>query len=338
MRRGIIALTRNALSLAHRLKDFYEDSSIYTLSKWNDPDSSVIEDGLASFTGKIFLRHEILIFITAAGIAVRCIAGCLGGKTKDPGVLVMDEKGKFVISLLSGHIGGANEEAMDVAKFLGAIPVITTASDVNKRLSVDMIALKYGLFINDMKAAKDVTSLIVNEGKIAVVSDIAVDMPDYLSCPADEADAIIFITNRKTDLSGKISVQLFPKNIFLGIGCRKGTDGRKLISFIEDRLDYYGLDYRSISSIASIDIKKDEQGIRETAEYFGCETVFFCAGKLNMFADRFDGSEFVEKIAGVRSVCEPAAFIAGGCEGEFIMKKEKRDGITMAIFEKGSAR
>jgi cobalt-precorrin 5A hydrolase len=331
---GIITLTKKGIDLSKKLKLHFEESEIYTLPKWNEKDCREIEGNFTDFVGKIFKKYEILIFIMASGIVVRTIAKHIEDKTKDPGIIVMDEKGKFVISLLSGHIGGANEAASVIAEKIGAVPVITTSSDVNDKIAVDMLAKKNGLFVGSMEKAKFITSMIVNEQKVLAVSDFEIELPEYLKNGIDEAEGIIFITNKIVENNTLPYVQLIPKNIVIGIGCKKGIESNKLIAFIEENLVSCGLDKRSMIAISSVDIKKDEKAIIDASLFFNCETVFIDRENIKKIENDFEKSEFVREQIGVGSVSEPAAFLAGNSCGKFLMKKKAKDGMTLTIFEK----
>lgn len=158
MRYAIIALTAGAVKFGETLKYQLKEADLYVLPKFSGEGHKFIEGSLMDFTGTLFDKHRVIIFIMATGIVVRAIAEHLKNKTVDPAVIVMDEKGRFVISLLSGHIGGANSEAEKIASLTGAVPVITTASDLNNKLAVDQLALKYNCSMDDMKRATEITA------------------------------------------------------------------------------------------------------------------------------------------------------------------------------------
>jgi len=329
---ALVALTKNALKLSFKVKKYFPDSEIYTLSKWNEENAAAIEGNFTEFVGNIFGKHEIIIFIMATGIVVRSIAEFIKDKTMDPGIVVIDEKGKFVISLLSGHIGGANEAAEIIAKKIRAKSVITTASDVNGKIAVDTLAKKYGLIIDDMEKAKIITSMIVNGGKVLVKSDCKIEVPKYLR-KVKNAEGFIYITNKIIE-EEKPFVKLIPKNIILGIGCKKDTETEKLIEFIKKTFSELELDLKSIDTIASIDIKKDEKAILDAAEYFKCKTVFFDKNQILKVEKKFEQSEFVKETVGVGSVSGPSAYLAGNKKGKFLVGKNIFEGITLSVFER----
>jgi len=330
---GIIAITQNGLALAKKLKAQFPDSVIYTLAKWHDEECTAIEPDLSTFTTQFFDRHKTLVYIMATGIVVRSIARHLVGKTVDPAVVVLDEKGQFAISLLSGHLGGANGVASEIAGTIGATAVITTASDVQGMPSVDMIAQKHQLIIDSMHDAKTLTAMTVNGQKVGWRNDSLLNLPCYY--PSDEIDAegLVVVSNR-IDLVEKVPfAQLIPQNITVGVGCRRSIPGQQIINFVTEQLQLNSINEMSIRQLASIGIKSDEQGILDAAEHFKVPVLFVEAAEIEMIEQDFSSSAFVKSQVGVSGVCEPAAFIAGGRAGEFISRKKSKEGITVAIFE-----
>ena len=330
---GIIAITQNGLALAKKLKAQFPDSVIYTLDKWHDEECTAIEPDLSTFTAQLFDRHKTLVYIMATGIVVRSIARHLVGKTVDPAVVVLDERGQFAISLLSGHLGGANAVASEIAGAIGATAVITTASDVQGMPSVDMIAQKHQLIIDSMHDAKILTAMTVNGQKVGWRNDSLLNLPCYYPCDEIDAEGLVVVSNR-TDLAEKVlSAQLIPQNIIVGVGCRRGISGQQIIDFVTEQLQLNSISEMSIRQLASIDIKSDEQGVLDAAAHFGVPAVFVETTEIEKIEQDFSSSAFVKSQVGVSGVCEPAAFIAGGRTGEFISRKKSKEGITVAIFE-----
>lgn len=330
---GIIAITQQGLALAKKLKAQFPDSVIYTLAKWHDRECTAIEPDLSTFTAQLFDRHKTLVYIMATGIVVRSIARHLVGKTVDPAVVVLDEKGQFAISLLSGHLGGANGVASEIAGAIGATAVITTASDVQGMPSVDMIAKGHQLIIESMHDAKTLTAMTVNGQKVGWRNDSLLNLPCYYPCDENDAEGLVVVSNR-TNLAVKVPfAQLIPQNIIIGVGCRRGIPGQQIIDFVTEQLQLNSINEISIRQLASIDIKSDEQGILDAANHFKVAVVFVEAGEIEMIEHEFTSSAFVKSQVGVSGVCEPAAFIAGGRSGEFISRKKSKEGITVAIFE-----
>ena len=330
---GIIAITQQGLALAKKLKAQFPDSVIYTLAKWHDKECTAIEPDLGTFTAQLFDRHKTLVYVMATGIVVRSIARHLVGKTVDPAGVVLDEKGQFAISLLSGHLGGANAVASEIAGAIGATAVITTASDVQGVPSVDMIAQKHQLIIESMHDAKTLTSMTVNGQKVGWRNDSLLNLPCYYPCDEIDAEGLVVVSNR-TNLADKVLfARLIPQNIIVGVGCRRSIPGQQIIDFITEQLQLNLINVMSIRQLASIDIKSDEQGILDAAAHFGVSAVFVGTAEIEKIEHDFSSSAFVKSQVGVSGVCEPAAFIAGGRTGEFISRKKSKEGITVAIFE-----
>jgi len=330
---GIIAITQQGLALAKKLKAQFPDSVIYTLAKWHDEECTAIEPDLSTVTAQLFDNHKTLVYIMATGIVVRSIARHLVGKTVDPAVVVLDEKGQFAISLLSGHLGGANAVANMIALAINATAVITTASDAQGMPSVDMIAKKHQLIIESMRDAKTLTAMTVNGQKVGWRNDSLLNLPCNYYSAENDADGLVVVSNR-TNLVEKVPfAQLTPQNITVGVGCRRGIPGQRIIDFVTDQLQLNSINVMSIRQLASIDIKSDEQGILDAADHFKVPVLFVEAGEIEMIEHEFTSSAFVKSQVGVSGVCEPAAFIAGGRTGEFINRKKSKEGITVAIFE-----
>lgn len=342
MKLAIVTLTKGGLNTAKKVKDSLEDSvDIFSKSEFNGKDIKRINGSLRDFVGEIFYKYEFILFIMATGIVVRVIAPYIKDKTRDPGIMVMDEKGKFIISLLSGHLGGANSYTEKIAKKIDATGVITTASDVLGLISVDMLAKKLNCKMESLKKAKDITSDIVNEKKVGIISDIPINLQDYEKIKIINReniklfDSIIYITNKVLEKPHFRSIQLIPRNIVIGVGCRRGTKTENIIEAIKRVLVELNLRSDSIKCLTSVDIKKDEPGILEAGEYFDVDVQFIDRDKIKIIEDKFEGSNFVKKTIGVAAVSEPCGYISSN-RGKCIMKKRKFKGITLSVWEDNS--
>ncbi|KAB3539057.1 cobalt-precorrin 5A hydrolase [Alkaliphilus pronyensis] len=336
---AIITLTKGGLYKAKEIKRQISPADIYTLPKWKEENTEAIEGSFGDFVGDIFHKYDILLFIMATGIVVRAIARYIDNKTVDPAILVMDEKGKHVISLLSGHIGGGNEAALYLSEKIGATAVITTASDVNDSIAVDTLAVKLGCYIDSMEEAKEITAKIVNKERVGILSDVRVD----ISLPSNiirfteyhnslDFDGVIYITSKTNiDLSHPY-VQLIPKRIVVGIGCKKGISGDRIVNAIKLALDRYKLHHRSIKTIATIDIKQKEKGIIEAADFFDVALTIIEKNEIKKIENKFQQSKFVMNAIEVGAVCEPCGYLASS-RGKCIMKKTSFDGITLSLWE-----
>ena len=281
----------------------------------------------ASVYKEAFSASDALIFVSSCGIAVRSIAPYVKSKTEDPAVIVTDETGRFVISLLSGHIGGANALTEKVASAIGAVPVVTTATDANGRFSVDAWAKQDGFAIDDMRAAKAVSAAILEaDVPLASVFQIHGGLPSGIVL-GESGDVGILLSYKKEE-PFQTTLRLIPKCLSVGIGCRRGTSEEAIARAIKQVLDDNNLDARAVSCAASIDLKKDETGLISYCEDAGIPLRFYSAERLNEVEGEFTSSEFVRKTTGVDNVCERAAMI--GAE-ELIVKKTEADGVTVAV-------
>ncbi len=333
MNTAIISISKQGNQLACRLANQLEQTSCYTLAKWELEGFLPIEGKLGEFCETLFKKYDALVFIMASGIVVRSIAPWIKNKTSDPAVVVIDDRGQNVISLLSGHLGGANALTLKIAAAINAHPVITTASDINHLPSVDMLAKKHGLIIDSMKDATTITAMIVN-GENVVINDSYHILPnDILPIKQGEKSGSVIVSNHLLINTDKPFVKLIPQNIVLGIGCKKDTGSISLWEFIIENLKELNIDLQSIKAIASIDVKSDEKAILDAALRLECNTTFYSAEQLQEVDHLFEGSDFVKSTVGVGSVSTTAAYTAGNKNGRFLLEKKKKDGMTLSVFE-----
>ncbi len=301
-------------------------SSVHSTEKYAQKYGFTAHEKVSGDMGTLFRDNRLLIFICACGIAVRNIAPHLVSKESDPAVLVMDETGRFVIPILSGHLGGANEYARKTAALMGAQPVITTATDSAGRFSCDAWAAGHGCVISSMRAAKAVSTAILTRD-VAVSSEYP--LPENLPAGLVRAEAGglgIFIGIHKTEPYG-LTLRLVPGILRLGIGCRRGASAGDIESAVRRTLDGARIDMRAVSEIATIDVKRDEAGLLEFAENLHAPAAFYSAGELAAVAGEFEESDFVRKTVGVGNVCERAAALGGG---RLIIRKTAIDCVTVA--------
>lgn len=292
-----------------------------------------LETYLSSWTKEAFENYEALVFIGATGIAVRAIAPYLKSKVSDPAVVVIDEKGEHIISLLSGHIGGGNHLTKQIAEHIGGRAIITTATDIHGRFAVDQWAKEQNLVITDMKIAKAISAAILNEQTIGLKSDFEVvgSTPDYI-----EKDNInrehnlgIFLSIKEKELPFPKTLLLVPKIITLGIGCRKNTSLNQIKTLVDRVLEEEKILSQSIEQICSIDLKQEESGILELSDMLNVPFKVYSAEELKSLSGSFTPSTFVTEVTGVDNVCERSAVY--GSKGKLIVKKQMQDGVTVAI-------
>lgn len=320
MKWAIISVTKKGVERGQEVgKDLGAD--LYTIPKFHREGAISMEDGFRRGVGDIFYKYDMLLFIMASGIVVRSIAPLIKSKDVDPGVLVMDEGGNFVTSLLSGHLGGANEGAQRVAELTKAVPVVSTASDVSGKIAVDTIAMEMGAKLESLESAKRVTSLIV------AGESVELKVPENLGGP--NPAGVVVVSNRKTM---EIS-QIIPENIVVGIGCRRDTLCREIMETLKEVFDKLDLHMKSIRLLATVDIKADEKGLLELSDIMKKDLVIVARDEISKIEEKFETSEFVRKTIGVGAVSAPAAEIASGRGGSFLLEKHKKNGVTISVYQ-----
>lgn len=294
-----------------------------------------------------FAEADGLLFFGAMGIAVRTIAPFLQHKMEDPAVLVMDEQGRYVISVLSGHIGGGNELARQLARGLSAEPVITTASDVNGKIAVDVFAKKNRLHIEDLTLAKQAAAAVVAGKPVSFSCDGKVkgSLPKELSAKPEEASIRICVTAREAleavSENDSPVLRLIPKAYILGIGCKKGKTARELEAAVTKELHAWGIPIESIEAAATIDIKRQETGLLEFCKKYNLPLFFYNAGELMEAPGTYESSEFVRSVTGADNVCQRAAVCRMLEEQPGIFQedcllcgKTKKEGVTLALVKR----
>ena len=294
------------------------------------------EESLSQWTGKMFAEKRAMIFVSATGIAVRAIAPWIRDKMTDPPVVTVDEGAQFVIPLLSGHVGGANELARHIADWLEAVPVITTATDVNGKFAVDLFASAYHMTITDRKEAKNISAAVLEGKQIGVFSDLPIKkLPDgFVMDRWCEENICITVKDPSFPEKKASYLRLVPRAVVLGVGCRRGTDPEFMKEKVFAFLKEHGIDPTAVKAIASVDVKQDEPAVLDLKQLFDgeclhqpCEQRFYTPEQLIQVPGDFKESAFVKKQIGVGNVCERSACAAGG---KLLVEKQAGDGITLA--------
>lgn len=344
---AIIAVTENGKNTAEKIASELENVDVFFQKR-----------GIKELTGELFNKYECIIFVSACGIAVRCISPFLKSKSEDPAVLVVDDNGNNVISLLSGHIGGANEITLKIADVLNANPVITTSTDTNKKGALDVIVSKIGGYVENLReSAKLVNSYLVDDKRVGIYFDsdyesekdslnlsgfelidekteidaiakldALVSVTDKLRCWVDE-----IIYNIKKDNEEKedlIYIKLVPRRIALGMGCRKNTETEKMIEEFSIFSALNNIHPAAIVNTGSLIIKKDEKCMIDLSKALCAEFNLFDVDEICTCDYMFDKSEFVKKNTGVYSVAQPSAYLLSG---NVISDKYKNNGTTFAF-------
>lgn len=341
-RLSVICFSMTGFQTALKLKDGLEAQGYHTeLYKKSKYLENSIAESTGNWTAAHFHKDDGIIFVGACGIAVRSIAPQVVSKKSDPAVLVVDECGQFVISLLSGHLGGANELCLKAAQILGAQPVVTTATDLHKRFAVDVFAKKNGCEILFMKAAKEVSAALLVGEPVGFYSEFPFvgELPDGLTeCDAEgipldggtAPDTGVAVTVHSSCLPFASTTQVVPTVITLGMGCRKNKEADIIRREAENCLMETDIYHQAVKNLASISLKKDEPGLNALAEEWKIPFVTYTEEELKEVKGEFTPSAFVRNITGVENVCERSAVLGSG-NGSLIRKKTGREGVTTAL-------
>ena len=326
---GIIAFTKAGCALAKKLADGLGlgSGSVCGPARFADELGIDAYGSLDAWTQAHFATDDALIFVGASGIAVRAIAPHVRDKFSDPAVVSVDEAGRFVVPLLSGHVGGANELARDIAVITGGQAAVSTATDVNGLFAVDEWAARHGFAILERSIAKEISAALLDGRPVGFKSDFELDeKPSGVTEGAADIGFVVSLDDSAMPFPR--TLHLVPRVATVGVGCRKGTDPSALEQAVADALAEANVSAKAVTAIASIDVKKDELAILELASKMGWSPVFYTADELAAVPGEFSSSDFVKRTVGVDNVCERAACASGG---ELVLGKQAGGGITVAI-------
>lgn len=323
------------------------------------PDAEILETGhsayvagfentppLSELTREWFGKVDALVYFGAAGIAVRCIAPLVRDKFRDPAVLVIDENARFVISLLSGHAGGADRLCRLFAQALDAQPVITTATDGRGLFAVDTYASENGLALSDRALAKEISARLLAGETVSFYADklngcrFPVQVSAYgqgVTESEERSCADIILSVRREPGDPEKALYLIPRIVTLGIGCRRGTPAEAVAKAAQELLQRSGVFREALSGVASIDLKRDEAGLLAFAKEWDLPLSFFTADELASVRGQFSSSAFVREVTGVDNVCERSAVLLAGENGRLLAGKESGGGVTAALGIRGYA-
>lgn len=335
----LMAYTQKAGALAAELAGKLQKDgclcSGYLFDRFNHRALQPFHHG-SEIAGKAFAEGSALILVGACGIAVRLCAPYIRNKQTDPPVIVIDERAQYVIPILSGHLGGANALAERIAVILGAQAVLTTATDVENRFAADLFARQNHLVITDMEKAKAVSAKSLTDEPIVIAIDedctqircnnnnfgFAGAVTEWTEDTDDQTD--IVISRRVQDFRG---LQLIPKNVIVGIGCKKGAPAESLMKAVSSTFAAHHLELRAIAAITSIDLKRDEPGLKSLAESLHVPFLTFPARVLQNTEGSVTSSAYVASVTGVDNVCERSALTLGG---PLLLPKNVCEHVTVA--------
>ncbi len=333
MKIAIISVTVRGCALSEKISGFLADEhevSCFSFHKSCGGNSNSFLD-LNTLISEAFGKYGALVFVCACGIAVRSVAPFLRSKATDPAVVVIDDSGKFVISLLSGHLGGANALAEKIAHKINAVPVVTTATDVGGKFSPDSFAAANNLIITDLSVAKEIAAAVLKDEKIGFLSDCECkNIPcEIETCGCFRTGVCISAETSKKPF--EITLNLVPKNIVVGIGCKKGTACAYIEKRVCECLSAVGIDVKRICAVVTIDIKSGEKGLNEYCEKNSLELITYSAAELMSVKGDFAKSAFVMSKTGTDNVCERSVVKYGA---KLILRKQAGCGITVSAGEK----
>jgi len=331
---AIYALTRKGLELAEKLASNL-DGTVYASARFAEGRKVRSFESLPTLVTETFSQFDGHVFVAAAGIVVRCIAPHLQSKETDPAVVCLDQKGRFAVSLLSGHLGGGNELATRCANITGGLPVVTTATDSAGIVSMDMLAQSKGLTIGNIDRVKVVNGALLDKKTVQVF-----DPADYLGLRGNELFSVVtqdeWVPNEpgvwvswRENCPDERALRLYPQVLMLGVGCRRGIPCKEISAHIYNVLDAANLSLKSIGGLGSIDAKSDEVGMLEAASALGVEPTFYPKEALDK-VEAPNPSGTVMRRMGVGSVSEAAALLLSN-GGELLVEKTKTKTVTLAV-------
>jgi cobalt-precorrin 5A hydrolase len=328
-------VTPKGAGIARRIAALLDNVTIHAGKSAGRPEGALFFDSLAGAVKKYFRSYDAHVFVMATGIAVRMIAPLLDSKHVDPAVVTVDDSAGFAVSLVSGHLGGANAWAKKIADITGACPVITTATDRAGVPAVDLLARQHGLHADNPEAVRAVSMAMISGQKplrydpYQTLGQELGQWTQEITTPGFGNQPGIYVYHHCPDLPENVLV-LRPASLAVGVGLNSGTDAGQLCEAVYSAFARHGLSVKSIREFATICEKTHEPGLREMARHFARPLTGYSRARLAEIKDVPTPSETVEKHMGVKSVCEAAAIKAARC-GQILVPKQKTKNTTVAV-------
>ncbi|MBA2881557.1 cobalt-precorrin 5A hydrolase [Desulfosalsimonas propionicica] len=332
---AVWVVTPKGAGIAQRIAGSLENVTVHAGKSAGGPEDALFFDSMARAVEKHFRSYDAHVFVMATGIAVRMIGPLLDSKHVDPAVVAVDESAAFAVSLVSGHLGGANAWAEKIAAITGACPVITTATDRAGVPAIDLLAKQHGLTPNNPEAVKAVSMALISGKTVLRYDPYQVLGPELgqwtqdISTPDFGSRPGIYVCHHCPDLPENVLV-LRPASLAVGVGLNSGTDATQLCEAVYSAFKRHRLSVKSIREFATICEKTHEPGLREMARHFASPLTGYSRAELAEIRDVPTPSETVEKHMGVKSVCEAAA-IKAARSGQILVPKQKTKNTTVAV-------
>lgn len=347
MKLAVLSVTEQGAAVAKKIAEKRKVDLFFKRCHGKLPSNANFYDSLNKLVQTIFQQYDGFIFIMAAGIVVRVIAPLIVHKANDPAVIVINETSEHVVSLLSGHLGGANQLARDLADDLKAIPVITTATDVNGKLAADVLAKHLYCNITSFPLLKQFNARLCQGEEMAVFIDkrmkekayfhrraamLEVTLKEILPSELPDDGLRIFITNDKTSFSVPNCLIVSPGSFVVGMGCRKNTTLEDLEIALQSASSELDINLHYIQKISSSIVKQKEPGLLALAEKLNLPVQFYNNKEIETAIEQYglQCSAFVKKQIGVGNVCEAAALLASQSK-KLVLRKQKYKHVTIAI-------
>lgn len=351
---AVVAITKHGTAIARRLSEHLTDVDVYYPTKFAQGDEAArgfiaYEGSVVNHVPALFSSYSGLIGIFSLGAMVRLIAPHLRDKKTDPAVVVIDDRAENAISVLSGHLGGANDLTRRVANALGARAIITTASDVSETVAVDLLGRAFGWEIENFDQVTAVSASVVNEERIHLIQEAgerdwwpyAKPLPPYIhqfdntvDAAIEPFDAALVVTPRTLTASEENTflrkgVLFRPKVLVVGVGCNRGTGADEIEAVISTVFKEAALSMRSIRNLATIDIKSNEVGLLEVCKKYNWPLTTYTADELNTM-DIPSPSDTVFRYVGAYGVSEPAARLSSGAT-TWLVEKVRSGNVTVSV-------